>query len=365
MSERSSLSLIDSLSIETSHVGKARILREAFMMGEREFFTLARVALDPLANFGVTKAPRIEPEDDDEPGTLSITDFLTLCRRLASRDLAGDSARNALNLAAQRCHAPTWNRVYRRVILKNLGCGVDAEMINSVLDAIGPSAMAYRVPVFSCQLAQDGSDVVLSGRRLVDMQLKGTRLISLLDPATGMVEQRSPSGKLVDSFPIMASALRKMLPSLPGGIVLDGIVVTDSFEDLMSRTTSKSDPDARARLALIDILPLEDFRRGRCLRPLSERHSALAELEMMGVLRTATSGLVWVLPKVSVDFDDSEGRSDFESLRADAAKAGYPGVVIKDPDSEYVGGENSAWLKIRFHDPVRFGSLLSSETQNK
>lgn len=348
------LTIIEKLAATSSRIDKEQIIFGAFMEGHRDFFVGARLALDPLITFGVKKVALIE-EEDDEPGTLSFSEFLTLAQKLRKRELTGNAARDAINYAASICHAKTWNNFYRRILLKDLKIGVESSTINKVLNkviAAKPEANEYIIPIFSCQLAHDGADEKhakkISGEKLLDIKLDGVRLLTVLDKETGQVTQYTRNGKVNENFIEITDALRGMMADLPGSVVLDGEVISTSFQELMTQVNRREGVDtSKTRLAIFDIVPLDDFRAGICRKPQEERHKILTTLAEAGLFQKHTGNLVYVIPKVFVDLNSEEGQAQFVRFNKEAIAAGYEGIMVKDPRAPYETKRSAAWLKIK------------------
>ena len=351
----SAVKIINALAATTSRTDKEQILIDAFMRGEREFFQCAKMAYDILLTFGVKKVPEITEEDDGDPGTFSYEDFLDLADKLRRRELTGNAARDALLDACDRCNVTVWNTFYRRVLLKDLKCGVETSTINKVLKKLAQSetdAANLVIPVFSCQLAQDGAKPEhakkIAGRKMLDIKLDGVRLLAILDKEAGTVTLYTRNGKINENFPEIQAALARLMQSLPGSIVLDGEVVAASFQELMTQVNRRTDVDtSSAKLAVFDVIPLSAFRAGVCDIPQEMRHIILANMETTGQFKEHTGGLVYAIPKVTVDLDTPEGQATFSEFNRQAIEAGYEGIMVKDPEAPYELKRTFAWMKIK------------------
>ena len=108
-----------------------------------EFFEGARLALDSTITFGIKKVD--EKRDSDGPGlswdsfTLALTGFVT-------REVTGNLARDMLSDMMKAATVEQWNDWYRRILIKDLRCGVSEKTINKVVEKINPT---YVVAVFS------------------------------------------------------------------------------------------------------------------------------------------------------------------------------------------------------------------------
>ena len=337
------------LAATKSRADKEQVIFDAFMTQRMEFFTAARLALDPLVSFGVTKVAEIV-EDDGEPGDFSFAEFVVLANELWRRSLTGNRAREAINAAAERCHVATWNQFYRRVLLKEFG--VEAKTINKVLHkvmAAHPEARNCIIPPFACQLAHDAAKhaAKLRGSKLVDAMLDGVRIITVLDQESKVVSLFTHKGQTVEHFTDLRWALQALLTQLPGSVVLDGMLLWPSGRQHLMTLIRRKEAHAemaRVRYALFDILPLSDFRSGLCTIPQHERHALLETIQECG-LWLATHGRVHILPQIAVDLDTMAGRAAFTEFQQHAVADGHTGVMVKDPDAGYEAKRTTAWLK--------------------
>lgn len=348
------LTIMRALAATPKRTEKEQIIFDAFMKGERNWFACAQFALDPLITFGVQRVPRIV-EPDDTPSTFQITDFWELLAKLRRRELTGHAARDAIADAAMRCQFEEWNEVYRPVLLKDMNVGVEAKTINKVLKKImgaEPEAEKFIIPVFGCQLAFDGADPKhakkLAGDKYLDVKFDGVRLLTTLDKATGTVAQFTRDGRLNENFSQITTAFYHMMADLPHSVVLDGEIISTSFQDLMTQVNRDENVDtSNTRLALFDMIPLADFRRGYCATSQEERHKALSALATSGLLAEHTGRSVFVTPKVRVNLDTPEGQEAFSQFNKEALDAGYEGIMVKDPAAPYEGKKWHAWLKVK------------------
>lgn len=347
------LDIVRALHATTSRKEKEAILENAFMQGNRKFFDAMTLAYDSLITFGVKKIPEIVDEDDGSEGSFTYENFIDLSNKLRTRKLTGHAARDALLDACDRCNVSMWNEFYRRVLLKDMRCGIDTSTVNSALKKIKhDDASSYIIPVFSCQLAQDGAKEEhakkLVGMKMLDVKLDGVRLLTILDKENGTVTQYTRNGRINTNFDEIREGLAKLLQELPGSVVLDGEVVSSNFQELMTQMNRKNKVDtSNAKLALFDIIPLEDFKKGKCDSPQELRHIILSNLETTGDLKKFTDGRVYVVPKLTVNLDTSEGQEQFKEFNKQAIDAGYEGIMVKDPNAPYKIGRSFSWLKIK------------------
>ncbi len=76
--------------------------------------------------------------------------FVDLAQKLQNRELTGHAARDAVVLTMSIATISQWNDWYRRILIKDLRCGVSEKTVNKVV----PNC----VPVFTCMLAHDSAN---------------------------------------------------------------------------------------------------------------------------------------------------------------------------------------------------------------
>jgi DNA ligase 1 len=337
--------VVEALAATTKRTDKERILQAAWDGGIVEFFAGAHTALNSLVTFGIKRAPLIE--EDDGLGSYTWSDFQKLSSQLQMRALTGHAARDAIMEAAQRAPARDWNLWYRRLLLKDLKCGTTESTINKVLKANGASAAAWMVPVFGCQLAKNGEDLPhkMKGRKLLDNKFDGSRLLTILDTTTNTVTQLSRDGRVNINFDSISQSLAKLIPYLKQSVVLDGEVISSSFQALMTQLKRKKADTSDSRLVLFDIIPLDAFRKGVYKTSQWDRHLALCEL--IPLIEQHCGDQVSVEPKLEVDLDTEQGQAAMQEFNRAALDLGLEGIMIKDPLAPYHCKRSDAWLKIK------------------
>ena len=347
--------IIAALAATSKRTEKEQIIMDAFMQGERDFFVGAKLAYDILITFGVKKVAEISEEDDGDPGTFTFSDFLKLAEDLRYRRLTGHAARDAIHAAAERCNVSMWNTFYRRVLLKDLRCGIDTSTFNKVLKKLSgtsPDAKALMIPVFGVQLAQDGAKPEnakrVTGRKMLDIKLDGVRLVSILNKEENTVVQHTRNGAVNENFTEIREALHKLMDTLPGSVMLDGEITGKNFQELMKQVNRRDGVNTKqARLAVFDIIPLTAFKAGICEIPQEMRHMILSQMETSGQLKATTGGLVYAIPKITVDLSSQDDHKTFMDFNKQAIEAGYEGIMVKDPDAPYELKRTFAWMKIK------------------
>ena len=179
-----------------------------------------------------------------------------------------------------------------------------------------------------------------------DILVHNCRMITILDKDKNTVTQYSRDGRVNENFPHIAAALSNLLPHITESLVLDGEMVSRSFQALMKQLNRKEDVDTSdAKLALFDCLPLKNFRAGECIMTQTERHEALVQFQPH--FDTVANGNVYVIPKLVVDLNTDEGQKTFKEFNRETIEAGYEGILVKDPNATYRTKRTDAWLKIK------------------
>jgi DNA ligase-1 len=127
--------------------------------------------------------------------------------------------------------------------------------------------------------------------------------------------------------------------------VLDGEVMSASFQDLMKQVHRKDNVSANdAVLHLFDIVPLGCFLNGVWDKPQHLRSEMVrAWTEEHSNVLTHVTALQWE----TVDLDTDTGYQRFVELNKRAVAGGYEGVMIKDVDAPYECKRSHSWLKAK------------------
>jgi len=323
--------VISSLEDHASRLNKEAILEAE--IDNVELFEGMRMALDNLYTFGVKKVPTHGGPDGQG---LPWEAFKELCHLLYTRQLTGHDARDAIELALSASTQRQWNDWYRRILIKDLRCGVSEKTINKV--------KKNAVPVFECMLAHDGAnhEKKITGKKLLEPKLDGVRVITIINAENKTASMYTRNGKELENFSHITKAIEANIELFERSIVLDGEMVSSSFQALMKQVHRKSDVQSKdARLMLFDILPLSEFQKGK---------SVLGQKRRSNLLRSMKAtfdkvGSIDIIPQIEVDLDSAVGELQFKQYNKDAIESGFEGIMIKDVDAEYVCKRHVSWLK--------------------
>jgi DNA ligase-1 len=128
-------------------------------------------------------------------------------------------------------------------------------------------------------------------------------------------------------------------------VVLDGEIMSSSFQDLMKQVHRKDNVEAGdAVLNLFDVLPLADFEQGIYNKDQTTRSSMVKFWveQNQDMLPNVTA-----LENELVDLDTIQGQARFKMINTQAVAGGYEGIMIKDPEAPYECKRSVAWLKLK------------------
>jgi DNA ligase-1 len=315
-----------------------------------------------MITFGLKQVP--EKTDEDGPGlpwdsfTLALTGFTT-------RNVTGNTARDMIQAMMKSATKAEWNGWYRRILIKDLRCGTSEKTINKVVEK---KYAQYAIPIFGCQLAHDSAnhESKVSGKKLIEVKLDGVRVITIVR-SDGRVDMFSRNGKELANFPHIVEQISRVVKakstSKDMDLVLDGEIMSSSFQDLMKQVHRKDNVEAGdAVLNLFDVLPLADFEQGIYNKDQTTRSSMVK---------------FWVeqnqdlLPNVTyvanelVDLDTEDGQVRYKEINAKAIAGGYEGIMLKDPLAGYECKRSVAWLKLKPFIEVSLTVVATEEGTGK
>jgi hypothetical protein len=154
--------IIQKLEATSSRLEKEEILKSNWH--NVDFKTGLKLALDPMTTFGIKQIPekvggeswpdlhyQVNGWDVQQTGDtlLTIHDFVACCDHFSKRELTGNNAKDAVAGMIARCESvDEWNYWYRRILLKDLKCGISEKTVNKVYGK-------GFIPIFGCMLAKD------------------------------------------------------------------------------------------------------------------------------------------------------------------------------------------------------------------
>lgn len=330
--------IILELESDNSRLFKESIINRERLASNDELFKGFSAAYNARITFGVKSVPISK---SDGPG-ITFEEFWDIADKLSKRELTGNAARDAIDELMVKATTNQWNDWFRRILIKDMRCGTSESTVNKVVEKENPQ---YLIPVFSCQLAHDSAkhESKVVGDKLIEVKLDGVRVITIVYP-DGRVDQFSRNGKELVNFPHVKEQLATVASHFKEPMVLDGEIMSDSFQDLMKQIHRKTSAKANdAVLYLFDIITLAEFEAGVSNTPQYIRSTSLQHWYKFNEH----------LPNVDiVDFeavklDTPEGQQRYKEINQLAIDGGYEGIMLKDPKAPYQCKRTASWLKLK------------------
>ena len=333
--------IIQELEADNSRLAKEAIIEREALADNVELFEGLRMCYDPMVTFGVKKVPSYSGPDGQG---LPWVAFKELARALALRELTGHDARDAIELALSASTEQQWNGWYRRILIKDMRAGFSETTVNKMALKVGKPE--FTIPLFECMLAHDGAkhEKKIAGKKLLEPKLDGVRVITIVNAANKTATMYSRNGKVLENFGHITEAIEANIELFERSVVLDGEMVSSSFQALMKQVHRKSDAEtADARLMLFDVLPLSEFQKGESTMGQKRRSNLLRSMKAT----LDKVGSIDIIPQIEVDLGSYVGELQFKQYNKDAIEAGYEGIMIKDVDAVYECKRSASWLKMK------------------
>ena len=329
---------------------------EAALLGNeisQRFLNGLKYCYDPYITFGVKQIPETSGIVDAENPWL---DFAFLLDRLASHQLSGNAARDAIQSIAHRFDSDEWNTFLAPILRRDMRAGISEKTINKIV-----KGSIYEIPKFGCQLATNCEGrPEMKGVKRLDPKLDGVRVLMVVSERLDSIISYSRNGKVFDNFKHIENQIFNSLTqifkngsairmnssiNLYDGFVLDGEVVGNSFQELMRQARRKTDVQADDSVYhIFDIIPLDSFMAGKWDMPLSER---MSQLNLMRTIIDEDMPNVELVPHIEVNLDTPAGIIEFNTYCTDMVAAGFEGVMIKDLEAPYECDRSLNWMKYK------------------
>ena len=338
---------IRDLESSDSRIHKEKVIEKALMASKlgssnaQCFLFNCYQAYNPYYVFGVKKVPEtvgLEGKPNPWPK------FWAMLEGLRTRSLTGHNAKTAIEFMSEQFDSEEWNRLCRRVIIKDLRCGISEKTLNKVL-----GNTEWKIPVFTCQLATDSEKhtAKMTGVKRLEQKLDGVRVLAVVTKTT--VNLYSRNGKPFDNFPQIVESLEdirnrfaKLFQTTPHGFVLDGEIIGESFQALMKQAQRKTDVKTDGMTySVFDVIPLADFERGHWNAQQRKRMAILDEYRSVFEM----TDCVRIMDGIEVDLDTAEGHDIMRRYAEDSVAAGFEGIMIKDLGAPYECRRSTFWMK--------------------
>ena len=322
--------IIQELESDNSRLKKEAIIRRESDAENIRFFNGVGMALDGFRTFGVQKVPVAKK---DGPG-ITQSDFDDIVRSLESRSLTGNAMRDSIQVLCDSSKVEEWNDWYRRILIKDLRCGVTHKTVNK--------HSSMKVPVFECMLADDSKkhEKKMTGTVYVEPKLDGVRVITICDVDKDEVKMFSRNGKELNNFPKILEQFDSMMDQMGESMVFDGEVMSDDFQTLMREIHRKGGAKTDdAVLNVFDCLPLDYFKMGEYEMTLAKRKQILDDFNFGPNISR--------VEYVMMDLDDDDGQKQFADYNKLCIDKGFEGIMVKPITGSYECKRSSLWLKVK------------------
>lgn len=275
---------IKDLESSDSRIHKEKVIEKALMAAKlgstnaQCFLFNCYLAYNPFYTYNIKQVP----ETSGLEGKLNHwPQFWALCEALRTRSITGNAMRRAVEKCSEDFDSEEWNMVCRRVLIKDLRCGISEKTINKIVGKTD-----WRIPTFGCQLATDSDSHPnkMQGEVRVEPKLDGVRVLAFVD-MHNTVTLYSRNGKVFENFTVIEDVLTKHASAIKNvlmtgqGVVLDGEIVAESFQALMKQAHRKHNANATDSVYnVFDFVPINNFQEAVWNCPQELRFSRLEQL---------------------------------------------------------------------------------------
>jgi DNA ligase-1 len=329
--------IIQELEADNSRLKKEAIIKRESDADNQIFFDGVCMALDGFRTFGVQKVPI--SKKDGSGRLFDYTEFNDVISRLEGRTLTGNDMRDVIEDLCNRCKMEEWNDWYRRILIKDLRCGVTHKTVNKFSQ--------YKVPVFECMLATDSAkhEKKMVGNVIVEPKLDGVRVVVICDVDKDEVKLFSRNGKELSNFPTINKTFDNILDQMSESMVFDGEVMSDDFQTLMREIHRKSGAKTQdAKLNLFDCLPLSEFKNGGSN---SVNDGILKRKEMLESFKFHLTPNIHLVEYVKMNLSDEDGQKQFADYNKMCIDRGFEGIMVKPVGGIYECKRSTLWLKVK------------------
>lgn len=307
--------------------------------------SIIKLALDPTINFYIAKL--------DAPTTTGTEEWndaeFELLADLASRKLTGNTALGTVGFSLREL-SPESGQLLRRVILKDLRCGVGVTLVNAAFPGLIPD-----FPYMRCTLPKDSNFDKFDWSQGIFSQLKANGMFARIDhDEQGEVTVTSRQGK---SFPkdAMLQLAKDMSHTFPRGTQVHGELTVYIGGELQPRAIgngllnslqgdgSELPQGAQIRFDAWDLIPLSlAVPKGKVNAIYAERLSHLANY--IATARPATIHEI----EYRLVYSQAEAMVHYKEVLA----RGLEGTVVKHPDAIWKDGDSKDQVKFKLEVDV-------------
>ena len=307
------------------------------LLTDTTFSRAVKFALDPFITFGVNKVPM--PDNGSNLNWQFSDNTWHLLEMLAARRLTGNAASHEI-LEEMLTMGDESRELLRRILTKDLRCGVTAKTINTVAPGT--------IPTFDCMLAHKYDERHIKQWPVaVEPKYDGMRALLILELEGGQFVSRT--GKpytavqwLADEIHDWIFVQRNALLTPMSGMVIDGELV-DPEGSFYAVGGARGKSEFRdVHFMAFDMIRTLCFKQGHDPSPYLERRMALD---------------IWIedinhphVKKAPVCY--AHEHAAVMNYYTTVRNNGGEGVIVKPTDGEYHCKRSKAWLKIKDQQTV-------------
>lgn len=368
-------SIIQTIEQTSSRNSKEDVLWDCIVADQLELFEAFHLAYNSFITFGVKKFPKISHQPEDfstyhQNKANQWREFKILCSQLEKRQLSGNAALDAIEQFATQVHEQDWSQFYSRIISKDMKCGLSEKTVNKVLKTYikenkksCPADKIERlesliIPTFDIQLAANSKDYpdLICGIKMIDGKHDGIRLLTFIDFEKQSVVHYTRNGKINENFVQITNEIVSNLDKIKTflidkgfdctqGLVLDGEMISDNFQKLMTQVNRKTNVDTSDSLyQLFDLTTVKSFdtRQPFEMQQIDRRRL------LSSLFDTVSFEKIKHLPYLMLNLDNDEDMEKyFEYMDYSVNELGLEGIMIKEPTGTYDFTRGKNWLKYK------------------
>lgn len=209
---------------------------------QEELKDVVRLALDPFITFGITDFPEA-PDDSDIQKCCPYK----VLDQLSKRALTGGIAKETLALALSDYH-PDDHEIFRRIIRKDLRCGVGPNIALAVWPGLFPTFDIMRAVKY---------EKLGKGRYFIEPKIDGLRCVtSVIGKSVTLL---SRNGLEFTSSDHLKPQILELVKSR-GDCILDGELTSGNFNNSSSAVRRKSTQNDRTCYTIFDYLSMDEWK---------------------------------------------------------------------------------------------------------
>ena len=314
------------------------------------FIKIARLALDPLNNFGFKSIPPYQHIDE----SLTLAQAVENVTELLHSQHSNETIKKLVDIVSH-CSVDDAT-VIERIILKDLRCGVQLATVNKAIDNHNKHASQYIEKIFDypCMLTSAYSEKLAkklfarAGIKFCQQKCDGMRFNAVVDENCN-VTFYGRSGKEIN---IADHCFYDLFKQFGPSVVIDGELLIDGSEDGSAvdrkigngilnkavRGTITEKESKRITATLWDIIPLDAFKFGIDPTPYAQRFERLNH-----ILNTIErDNRLFIVRTEKIETID-QAMDMFNEM----IEHGFEGVIVKSPKMIWKNVRSTESMKIK------------------